>query len=174
MADKSILEDARTLALFSNLADPKDAEYFRHNYPGFVPPAWWTVEYSNNLIWNLWQQLLQESWTELSFDRIVALLIQWSSTSGASQSVVHGVNIPTAYPYQRAVMFLAMEQWRAKFCEQCGKRFVKEKPPQRFCSDVCFNEARKAYKRALWAEHGSQWLENRSKRKSKQTKKQRR
>ena len=169
--DKSTLKNARTLALFSNLTE-KDVDYFRQNYPDFVPDGWWTVENYDTLIWKLWQELLQESWGKLSADRIIALLILWSNTRESSEAeeseVIAGRHIPIAYPYQHAVMFLAMEQWRAKFCENCGQRFVKEKPPQRFCSDACFNQSRKAYKRALWAEHGPDWLKNRKKSKKSQ------
>ena len=175
-----ILREARTLALFSNLT-PENSEYFRQNYPGFVPDRWWRAVYSellgganefaneapsiDNVLWRLWQKFLQESWTKLSPDRIIALLTMWAGTEQSSESSEsevrgRGICIPVAYPYQRAVMFLAMEQWRAKFCANCGKRFVKEKPRQKFCGDACFAESRKAYKRALWEEH-PEWLENR-------------
>jgi hypothetical protein len=158
-------------------------QYFRQNYPNFVPDYWWRAVYfetdgfrgnfavtnskqpvgNEKVLWRLWQKLLQESWTKFSPDRIIALLTMWCSTSESgesSESEVAGVEIPTAYPYQRAVMFLAMQQWRLKFCEECGHRFVKEKPSQRFCSDSCFAESRKAAKRGYWADH-PEWLENR-------------
>jgi hypothetical protein len=162
--DRGTLKNAQALALFSNLTE-KDVEYFRRNYAGFIPEPWWTVENYDTPIWKLWQELLQESWGKLSADRIVALLTLWhhqrKSSEAEESEVIAGMNIPTAYPYQHAVMFLAMEQWRAKYCENCGNRFVKEKPPQRFCSDACFKESRKAYKRTQWAEHGPEWLKNR-------------
>ena len=181
MVDEDILQDARTLAAFSNLT-PEDAEYFRHNYPGFVPDYWWQAVYFQNAgfrgdfaiahsppintdekaVWRLWEKFLRESWTKLSPDRIIALLTRWASRAAeSSETEVAGVDIPIAYPYQRAVMFLALEPWRAAFCEKCGQRFVKEKPARRYCSDTCFQESRKASKRELWAKHGSEWLENR-------------
>lgn len=165
MNSLSVLDDARTLALFSNLTE-KDAEYFQQNYPKFVPDRWWGAVYfvrggfcgdyeivnsppaagNENVLWRLWQKLLQESWTMLTSDRTIALLTMWSSTDESHRSVgseVLGVRVPTAYPYQRAVMFLAMEPWRASFCENCGKRFVKDIPARRFCSDACSHESRK-------------------------------
>ena len=169
--DRGTLKNAQALALFSNLAE-KDVDYFRQNYPKFVPDVWWTHESYDTLVWKLWQQLLRESWGKLSADRIIALLTLWSNTfesTESAESEVPGVYIPIAYPYQHAVMFLAVEQWRAKFCENCGQRFIKEKPPQRFCSDACFKESRRAYKRTQWAEHGPDWLKNRKKSKKPKT-----
>src|ERR1700735_1633672 len=162
--EKEALENARALACCANLAE-KDVDYFRRNYPHFVPDGWWPVDNYNTLIWQLWQALLQESWGKLSADRIIALLTLWSSTAQSSEAeeseVIAGIHIPTAHLYQHAVMFLAMEGWRAKFCEKCGKRFVKDIPARRFCSDACSNESRKADKRELWKEHGPDWLKNR-------------
>jgi hypothetical protein len=164
--DKTTLDSARTLAMFSNLTE-KDVDYFRRNYPHFVPDAWWTVDNYHTLIWRLWQEFLQESWGRLSADRIIALLTLWHSTVNSSEAeeseVIGGINIPTAYPYQHAVMFLAMEGWRAKFCEKCGKRFVKDIPARKFCSDACTSSSRKAGKRKLWKKHGPDWLKNRKK-----------
>jgi hypothetical protein len=37
------LQDAQALASFSNL-EPEGVEYFRRNYPDFVPQAWWDYE----------------------------------------------------------------------------------------------------------------------------------
>src|SRR5579864_9132028 len=37
------LRDAQALAEFSNLLRNK-VEYFRHNYPDFVPQAWWKYQ----------------------------------------------------------------------------------------------------------------------------------
>lgn len=188
MNKQFVLDDARTLALFSNLTD-ESSECFRQNYPDFVPGRWWrAVHYelpgfqgdyeitnstpsvgNENTLWRLWQKLLQESWTKLTADRIIALLTMWSSREESVESAdseVPGVSIPTAHPYQRAIMFLAMEPWRAIFCEKCGQRFVKENPRQRFCSEACFHVARKAYKRGLWADNSPKWLENRKRRKT--------
>ena len=36
-----ILVDARALAEFSNLDSPERVQYFRNNYPNFLPPEIW-------------------------------------------------------------------------------------------------------------------------------------
>jgi hypothetical protein len=71
------------------------------------------------------------------------------------------------YGYQRALMLLYMQPWRLAFCPACGTRYVKTKPQQRFCTDKCFYEKRKADKRALWAEHGSEWRPKKTQRQRK-------
>src|ERR1700678_3804567 len=108
--DRGTLQNAQALALFSNLTE-KDVDYFRQNYSGFMPEGWWTVKNYDTLLWKLWQELLQESWAKLSADRIIALLTLWHNTTESSEAdeseVIAGRHIPTAEPYQHAVMFLA-------------------------------------------------------------------
>jgi hypothetical protein len=67
------------------------------------------------------------------------------------------------YGFQKAVMFLHVQAWRAAFCPKCGIRFVKTKPQQKFCTDKCFNEGRAAYKRKLWQQHGEEWRQQTAK-----------
>lgn len=61
------------------------------------------------------------------------------------------------WPYMRAVMFLTLDRWRARFCPRCGKRFVAAKSNSTYCTDACFNESRKDKKNAWWSEHGEDW-----------------
>jgi hypothetical protein len=62
-----------------------------------------------------------------------------------------------SWPYQMAVMFLASEPWRARFCQECGQRFVADKPKNSYCSVSCSGEARRASKRLSWEKHGKEW-----------------
>jgi len=66
-------------------------------------------------------------------------------------------------PYQQAVMFLFANRWRAKFCLRCGDRFVANAPKSIYCSDACFQSARKDSKKAWWNENRSQWRNKRTK-----------
>lgn len=68
-----------------------------------------------------------------------------------------------AWPYQRALMFLAVEPWRARFCAICGRRFVAEKPATRFCSVECAAGARKESRDAWWRKNGEHWRRKREK-----------
>jgi hypothetical protein len=56
------------------------------------------------------------------------------------------------WSYQRAVLFLHVNSWRAKTCEWCGRRFIGEHSQARFCGsgttfNACFWAWRKAYKK---------------------------
>jgi hypothetical protein len=62
-----------------------------------------------------------------------------------------------SWPFQKAVMLLAVEPWRAGFCSQCGMRLVADKPGRKFCGDKCSQSSRKGTKRAWWAKHGGNW-----------------
>jgi hypothetical protein len=57
------LRDAQALAEFSNL-ETAQVEYFRHNYPDFVPDAWWDYEAGGfeEKQWQLTQGILRYSW----------------------------------------------------------------------------------------------------------------
>ena len=41
---------------------------------------------------------------------------------------------PQVWPYQRAVLFLHVEPWRAKVCQECGRRFVADHARRKYCS----------------------------------------
>jgi hypothetical protein len=62
-----------------------------------------------------------------------------------------------ANDFQRAVYILFREGWRAKVCERCSRRFVADKPVQRYCSTHCSGDAKKGRGRIWWNKHGRQW-----------------
>jgi len=187
------LSDAETLARFSNAADRDAIEKFRASNERYFPPSFWAhadlpvpgelffgVDLSSPLRalglsgernseeprtvpywWGL-QQGVRRAWeTEFSLDWCVMLV-----------SLAHNETPVRAWPYQRAVVFLGMEPWRARFCGMCGKRFVADKPARRFCSTVCTGKARKASRDSWWDGHGAQWREKRTGRKSSRRTKQ--
>jgi hypothetical protein len=169
----SFLREAQTLAEFSNAATA-DAEYFRYNYENFVPAGWWVTRRISEedfhvfgkdppFLWQIYQRQLREAWQgRFPIENCVQLI---SASRGLDPS---GLNEPVAsnehavLPYQRAVMFLGIESWRARFCF-CGRRFVADKPGRKFCSDRCFIESRKHSRRAWWREHGEDWRADRAK-----------
>ena len=67
------------------------------------------------------------------------------------------------WPFQRAVMFLTIDSWRARFCPRCSKAFVAEKSQSRYCSEKCFRESRKGTKRKWWSANGEEWRSGREK-----------
>jgi hypothetical protein len=166
MTNKDVLKDAQTLALFSNLTE--DAEYFSRNYSDFVPFTWWTpaanVKLGKYLSWTPERDRLREAW-EAGFPAGKTLELATSPLFlMARQADAEELENtpPKIWPYQEAVLFLHANPWRAKFCNNCGRRYVKEKPPQKFCSERCTREARKKGKRKLWKNH-PEWLKNRKK-----------
>ena len=64
--------------------------------------------------------------------------------------------------FQRAAYILFREGWRAKVCEHCSRRFVADKPLQRYCSPACSRAVRLEAKLAWWNKHGKQARARRS------------
>ena len=161
--EKEVLVAAGKLAEFSNL-EPNQAQAFRQKNPEFVPEVWWTSDAMVSQepppkVWEAWQNYLQNAWTlEFPLDETLELLTFYSNTTPPEDNPFAPAK---AFPYQRAILFLSTQTWRAKFCE-CGKRFVKDKPQRRFCSILCASKHRKEYKRAMWAQH-PEWGRDRKK-----------
>lgn len=166
-----LLRDAQALAKFSNLS-AADVDDFRHNFEGFLPKGFW-----NPPRWRIFQAFLREAWSGFPIDNAIPL-ISWASlvddrvlpvTDDLSQGPDPNPTVADykrTWPFQRAVMCLAIEPWRARFCSQCGNRFVADEPNRKFCSDKCFQIWRTQAKRVSWSKHGREWRANR--RKSKQ------
>ena len=178
-----LLIDTQVLADFANLnaedkndLSPTNPEYFRNNHTDFVPQEWWTWHHwqaeskdspgSFNWSWQTAQRFLQEAWREkFSLEKCVELI---TLVGNDLRTQVDGK--AKVYPYQRAVMFLGTNRWRAKFCLRCGNRFVATTPKSIYCTDACFQLARKDSKKAWWSEHGQEWRDSIKKAKSKRSK----
>jgi hypothetical protein len=168
-----VLIDAQTLATFSNLSLGGAAEFRNSICPSFLPDDLWDLlsitpeAETAEPAWQSIQQLLQESWVKrfpLEWSiQLITTIDKHSKTSQALANVERMSNqdllklklpIQEVWPFQRAVMFLTVNSWRARFCPACGKRFVAAKPKSTYCSDACFEETRKGAKRAWWNQHG--------------------
>jgi len=187
-----ILIDAQTLATFSNLT-PGEVEAFRNGVaPEFLPSSdeFWGMRSTTpgatdaEFVWQSIQQGLQEAWAKrFPLDRslqLITIINKYSELEKAFRQVpnmsneeIAGTRFPAqeVWPFQRAVMFLAVNSWRARFCPRCGKRFVAAKPKSTYCSDACFKESRKGSKRAWWGEHGEERRKGKQKEIKKQSKK---
>lgn len=173
---KAILWDAQRLADFAN-GEPREAvENFRANNPEFFPPAVWSnasalipgekgfdeMLFGSGIkpcYWFVLREALRKAWQEGFTPEHCVILLSFAGDMPLNPSA-------EVWPFQRAVMFLAMEPWRAKFCGVCGKRFVADEPARRYCSTACTGKARKGTKNASWAKHGKRWRQRRSKRKT--------
>lgn len=56
--------------------------------------------------------------------------------------------------FQRAVYILFRQGWRAKVCARCSRRFIADKPLQRYCSTDCFGEAKRERNLNWWNRDG--------------------
>ena len=172
-----ILIDAQALATFANL-EPNNIEEFHNSvYPDFVPPFLWRLPESEEGTPPDWKRLrnkLRDVWKEgFPLEGAIQLISSIFSLSVAEEVVNQPDDakiFPRAWPFQRAVMFLAVNPWRVRFCQRCAKSFVANEPRSAYCSDLCFNESRKGTKRGWWAEHGQQWRDKKAGGKSKGTK----
>jgi hypothetical protein len=59
--------------------------------------------------------------------------------------------------FQRAVYILFREGWRAKTCIRCSRRFIADKPLQRYCSTECSGETKRERNLDWWNKHGKKW-----------------
>ncbi len=194
---KKILWDAERLALFSNASGAAEVEQFRANHDGFFPRNFWNwkvpplgegepilttdaasaqaVERLKPLpriqFWQAFQRALHGAW-QVGFPleecvRLISCAAVADRLYGATDVEPDLLSYPV-WPYQRAVMLLGVEPWRARFCAQCGKRFVADKPARRFCSNACSTKARQASRSVSWSKHGEKWRADYEKKKAKE------
>jgi len=164
---KQILSYAGHLASFANCEDQFAIEEFAAKNEGFFPPRF--LEDNRPPIKSLIPTLKQETeWRPTWWGFQAGLLQAWKEHFPADWAVsLIALTQPKtrfeSWPYQRALMFLAVEPWRARFCAICGRRFVAEKPATRFCSVKCAGGARKNSRDAWWHMHGERWRRRREK-----------
>ena len=191
---KSLLVDAKMLAEFANL-EPADADYFRNSVaPDFVPEGFWMGQViavspgaTSKAIWQNQQELLRDAWrSHFSPECCLNLIVLAAKLSAGEQRMeqireqvqklpneeipgfVSKLSLPRPkiYPYQHAVMLLALQPWRARICGKCGKYFMKEKPRDRYCSRACSKQAVLDSKNKSWGLHGRNWRPSKPPRKS--------
>jgi hypothetical protein len=175
------LQLANTLAEFANLK-PADVAVFRKAYPNFAGHDWWDGmerrgdETESKPSWLGLQETVRKAWeNHFSPDTCIALIVHGSNLSIIGETVRHlnedlvAMEGPEAwqrmksfaraqvFDYQRAVMFLHVQPWRASRCLNgaCGKLFAKDAKGRLFCSQTCYNANRSEDKRRWWNEVGT-------------------
>jgi hypothetical protein len=166
--ERDALRDVRLLAEFANL-EPDGVERFRRDHPDFVPPVWWigpalSTSMGTYTPWVLERDRLRTAWaTEFPPDKTLelvttSLFIAAHALASDSTEEMEST-LQKVWPYQRAVLFLHVDAWRAKTCDWCKNRFVGEHPKARFCTygvvvegneTTCFWAHRKKYKNEKW------------------------
>ena len=165
-ATKEDLRDMTALAGFANLdLDDADAvRTFQAQQPEFIPEHCWNEgadlpevlrkrESTGNSESRLegFQWTLRKAWKESFPIPETIRLVEPLGPLAADHFDVANI----VYPYQRAVMILHVEKWRAAHCSQCGNPFVKEKKGQKYCSQACYEPHRSADKKRYWQEKGN-------------------
>lgn len=169
LSEKERIFDAAKLAQLANVADQQGFEKFRSVNPRFLPPAFWSLlktgkvqivfadptRAKTTLTLESWVDLkehVRAAWEEnFPADRCIILITLAASAEGKL--------FFAPSPFQEAVMFLATDSWRARFCSVCGSCFVAEKPATRFCSLECSGKSRSASRNRWWRRHGKKWRE---------------
>jgi hypothetical protein len=155
------------LERFMRLTDSQSTVGFRRDWPVFFPETFWKrdleqkppgVIHSDAVpqlpvvpMWKAYQDVLLEAWRHRfpMSDTVRLIVAPVSQEFDALSSV-------TESPYQRAVLLVAMESWRARFCFLCGQPFAADKGASKFCSPACYAESRLNTKKRWWAEQGSE------------------
>ena len=160
---------AGELAEFANCADGVAVKEFSARTTEFFPHHFLdddTADRQTSAIQGLEEQ--EPVWMPRWWGFQQGLLRAWEEGFPADWAVIliavtHSKTSAQAWPYQRALMFLAVEPWRARFCGECGKPFVADKPATRFCSTKCAGNARQKSRNAWWRREGERWRRKRGK-----------
>jgi hypothetical protein len=181
---KHKIRHAQALAEFANLT-PEKVGRFRRIESDFVPQDWWDYRPTNEKgepqapwaedgitqQWQLNQSWLRKAWKKhfdidqfelirlltSVFDPQEIQIIPWHPRPAFAD--VYGMP-DTMYPYQRAVVFLTEQRWRARLCEVCKAPFVAGHSRQKYCGqergkerETCFDLVRKEQKRHDHSKH---------------------
>jgi hypothetical protein len=160
MQSKATFEAAETLAEFARLT-PEGVEVFREYHEDFVPAVWWEYKVSSGtLLWKINQEFLQEAWEkhfEIGQFELMRLLTSVFDPTSITDVMLRTKSRPAFatvtempeefYPYQKAVLFLMNQKWRARFCNVCRLPFVRGHNQQKSCSEPCLSQNRKKQKR---------------------------
>jgi hypothetical protein len=173
---KEILSYAERLASFVNCRGRIAVDEFDAKNEGFFPPHFLDdnrpprVSRPPGVLPRPGEETEAE-WVPTWFGFQIGLFKAWQDGFPADWAVTlialtHSKTRFEAWPYQRALMFLAIEPWRARFCAICSRGFVAEKPATRFCSVKCAAGARKASRTSWWRKNGESWRRQREKKRS--------
>lgn len=122
-------------------------EDFRGKYPAFF--SQWFYEATPHpetglSAWQTWRNLLREAWHSGFHSEYVAQLVNIPT---APLGEAHFEPSPVC-DAQRAVLAMALESWRARFCPKCGLPFVARKAADKYWPKECFAEQRREKQRA--------------------------
>ena len=183
--------DSQMFARFANLKE-SEVEEFRHSVaPDFIPEHVWgaTAITEGHAVpaWKVEQGTLRAVW-DMGFTpegciELITSVAQLSEQGQFFERVNSGISKaefgslvrqseeefgqpcpPTrVYPFQKVVMLLHLQPWRAQICAVCGRYWIKETQRDRYCSAKCSKEAIRRRHNQWFREVGSKQRERRGK-----------
>lgn len=171
---------SNALSKFLILEDEAQAAEFAQAYPQFFPLHFFKLQMTNHLakggidtanapeigltgfrsasafpLWRAWRNLLLRCWhSKLSYTYVAQLI---SVPTALPADALPNVEFQPVYDFQRCVLWIMLEQWRARFCTRCGRPFVAAKQPTKHCGETCKEEAEKERNRRHWKDYGRTW-----------------
>jgi hypothetical protein len=174
------LMNAEMLAAFADLELDRVGG-FREDNPDFLPSSWWAGPAWNEGFgtytpWLRERDLLRQCWAKgFPADKTLELvssnlfLIARTLTFDSAEEIN---NAPQKiWPYQRAVLFLHINTWRAKVCHVCKRRFIAGSKIGKYCGNHCSASVVRESHRKSFHKNKDKWpsqVARQSKRKSKQ------
>jgi hypothetical protein len=114
----------------------------------------------------LWQQnqfWLRKAWKakfEIKLLEVLKLLTSVFDPKASSLPVTvfaSPLDVAIESSYHKGITYLYEQKWRARFCQECQKRFVAAESKNICCSEACSHERLKRGKRRSWAKHSKEW-----------------
>jgi hypothetical protein len=185
--ERRILDAVDALVQFANLKGGTDAKAFQSSYPSFVPSTFWSTKSSipdvDEILdtWRIEQARLQKAWNRgFSLNdalKLISNAADQARNALAFDAMERGEPTPNmklqGFPFQQAVMFMAMHPKLAKICKRCSSYFVADHHLREYCllpkldQRTCFAAHRKEYKHKDGQAHG--WYRGRKKLSSKKS-----
>ena len=147
-----------------NVDDFKRANFLPHE--AWVPRSDITLSPNNpprtgkEAAWRIFQKKVQDLWKGFPFDQSLELVVDIDrlsqqtkhrddllqrSNEEVQKLVNEGPTKPETWPIQKAVWFLSVNPWRARYCGVCGRPFAiitaNNNRKQSACSEACRDEA---------------------------------
>jgi hypothetical protein len=186
--ERRILDAVDALVQFANLKGGADVTALQSRHPSFVPATFWSTKSSTPDVdeildtWRIEQALLQKAWKRgFPLDDALKLISNTANhavNAAAFEDMKRGeptpeLPKPPGFPFQQAVMFMAMHPKRAEICKRCKSYFVADHHKRKYCllpkldQLTCFAAYRKEYKLEDGRRHN--WYRGRRKLSSKRT-----
>lgn len=112
--------------------------------PSLLGDAYVFRPQTTRYLWQQNQSWLREAWKvhfEVKLLDVLKLLMSvFDPGSSSSRIFADLLEVPIGGSYHRGFSYLFEQKWRARFCQECKKRFVAGESRNKYCSDSCSYE----------------------------------